>query len=198
MNKKVIIIDYGAGNIQSLKFALKRLDIRAETSTDAKTIQSADKVIFPGVGHAESAMLKLKESGLDVIIPKLTQPVLGICLGMQLMCQSTEEGNVKGLGVFDVDIKRFDTQLKVPHMGWNIIRDLKGDLFEAFPKEAYMYFVHSFYAPTNQNSIARTNYGLNFCAALQNKNFFGVQFHPEKSSELGEKILINFMQTQKS
>lgn len=194
MNKNLVIIDYGAGNIQSLKFALNRIGVTAETSADSKIIQAADKVIFPGVGHAESAMQKLKESNLDTIIPKLTQPVLGICLGMQLMCLSTEEGPTKGLGIFSVEVKRFQSELKVPHMGWNLIKNLKGNLFKDIPEETYMYFVHSFYAPTNDESIANSDYGLKFCVALQNKNFYGVQFHPEKSSLWGEKILTNFLE----
>ncbi|MBS3739233.1 imidazole glycerol phosphate synthase subunit HisH [Mesohalobacter halotolerans] len=193
MSQNVIIIDYGAGNIQSLKFALSRLGVEAETSSDVKTIKAADKVIFPGVGHAESAMEKLKETGLHLIIPELQQPVLGICLGMQLMCRFTEEGPTQGLGIFDVEVKRFETQLKVPHMGWNLIKNLKTDLFQNLPQEAYMYFVHSYYVPLNTDSIADSDYGCNFCAALKKHNFYGVQFHPEKSSQWGEKILDNFL-----
>jgi len=193
MSSKVIIIDYGAGNIQSLKFALNRLGVEAETSSDIKTIEAADKVIFPGVGHAESAMQKLKETGLQHTIPELKQPVLGICLGMQLMCQSTEEGPTQGLNIFDVEVKRFQTQLKVPHMGWNLIKKLKSDLFQNLPDETYMYFVHSYYVPRNSKSIADSEYSLNFCAALQKNNFYGVQFHPEKSGKWGEKILLNFL-----
>lgn len=193
MNQNVIIIDYGAGNIQSLKFALQRLGVEAETSSDPKTIKAADKIIFPGVGHAESAMQKLKETELDNIIPHLKQPVLGICLGMQLMCQFTEEGPTQGLGIFDVEVKRFQTQLKVPHMGWNLIKNLKSDLLQNLPEETYMYFVHSYYVTSNSNSIADSDYDSNFCAALRLKNFYGVQFHPEKSGYWGEKILGNFL-----
>ncbi|RRO12293.1 imidazole glycerol phosphate synthase subunit HisH [Flavobacteriaceae bacterium 14752] len=193
MSQNIIIIDYGAGNIQSLKFALNRLGVSAQTSADAKTIKAADKVIFPGVGHAESAMQKLKETELHHIIQELKQPVLGICLGMQLMCRSTEEGPTDGLGIFDVEVKRFQTQLKVPHMGWNLIKNLKTDLFQDLPHETYMYFVHSYYVPSNPDSIADSDYDLNFCAALQKNNFYGVQFHPEKSGEWGENILDNFL-----
>ncbi len=193
MSQNIIIIDYGAGNIQSLKFALNRLGVTAQTSADAKTIQAADKVVFPGVGHAESAMQKLKETELHQIIPQLKQPVLGICLGMQLMCQFSEEGSTQGLGIFDVIVKRFQTQLKVPHMGWNLVKNLKSDLFKNIPEETYMYFVHSYFVPTNSKDIAETNYDINFCAALQKENFYGVQFHPEKSGKCGEKILDNFL-----
>ena len=193
MSQNIVIIDYGAGNIQSLKFALERLGFDAKTSSDANEINQADKVIFPGVGHAESAMQKLKESGLDPIIPKLKQPVLGICLGMQLMCRATEEGPTKGLGIFDVEVKRFETQLKVPHMGWNTIFETQSQLFENLPKDSFMYFVHSYYVPSNAFSIAETNYDFNFCSALQKDNFYGVQFHPEKSGKWGEQILKNFL-----
>jgi glutamine amidotransferase len=193
MKQKIIIIDYGAGNIQSLKFALNRLGFEGETSADSKVIQQADKVIFPGVGHAESAMQKLRETELDKIIPKLKQPVLGICLGMQLMCSQTEEGSTKGLDIFDLEVKRFKTKLKVPHMGWNTLTDLKSHLFEKLPKESYMYFVHSYYVPQNPFSIATTSYDTNFCSAIRKDNFYGVQFHPEKSGKWGEQILSNFL-----
>ena len=193
MNQKIVIIDYGAGNIQSLKFALERLGFHSKTSADVNEIKQADKVIFPGVGHAESAMQKLIESGLHQIIPKLKQPVLGICLGMQLMCRVTEEGSTKGLGIFDVEVKRFETELKVPHMGWNTIFETQSQLFENLPSDSYMYFVHSYYVPSNAFSIAKTNYDLYYCSALQNDNFYGVQFHPEKSGKWGEQILKNFL-----
>jgi glutamine amidotransferase len=193
MSQNIVIIDYGAGNIQSLKFALKRLGFEAKTSADPTEIQNADKVIFPGVGHAESAMEKLKETELDLIIPKLTQPVLGICLGMQLMCNYTEEGHTEGLGIFNIDVKHFDISLKVPHMGWNVIKDLKSHLFEGLQDNSYMYFVHSYYVPDNEFSIATTDYELKYSSALHRDNFYAVQFHPEKSGQWGEQILQNFL-----
>ncbi|MDC6386218.1 imidazole glycerol phosphate synthase subunit HisH [Flagellimonas taeanensis] len=190
---KIVIIDYGAGNIQSIIFAIKRLGYDALLSHDAKEIQEADKVIFPGVGEASSAMAKLRSSGLDTIIPTLKQPVLGICLGMQLMCRSSEEGNTEGLGIFDLDVKKFSNQVKVPQIGWNQITDLKTDLFKGIPDKSYIYLVHSFYAPLGQETIASSEYGLEYSAALQKENFYGVQFHPEKSSDIGSTILNNFL-----
>ncbi|SFC27022.1 glutamine amidotransferase [Flagellimonas taeanensis] len=190
---KIVIIDYGAGNIQSIIFAIKRLGYDAVLSHDAKEIQEADKVIFPGVGEASSAMAKLRSSGLDTIIPTLKQPVLGICLGMQLMCRSSEEGNTEGLGIFDLDVKKFSNQVKVPQIGWNQITDLKTDLFKGIPDKSYIYLVHSFYAPLGQETIASSEYGLEYSAALQKENFYGVQFHPEKSSDIGSTILNNFL-----
>jgi len=191
---KLAIIDYGAGNIKSIQFAFKRLGIDAVLSNDPEEIKSADKVIFPGVGEASSAMTKLKESGLDALIPELKQPVLGICLGMQLMCNSTEEGNTKGLGIFDVDVKRFSNEVKVPQMGWNTISDLDSPLFEGIKENDYMYLVHSYYAEDSEESIAKTQYELEYASALQKDNFYGVQFHPEKSGKSGEKILKNFIE----
>lgn len=194
MSKEVVIIDYGAGNIQSIQFALDRLGCHSILSSDKNKIEQADKIIFPGVGHAQSAMKKLKETGLHNVIPQLKQPVLGICLGMQLMCNSTDEGPTKGLGIFDVEVRHFKIDLKVPHMGWNLIRHLKTELFEGLPEEVYMYFVHSYFVMANTESIADSDYGLKFCAALHKNNFYGVQFHPEKSGIWGERILKNFMQ----
>ncbi|WP_299889754.1 imidazole glycerol phosphate synthase subunit HisH [uncultured Lacinutrix sp.] len=191
---KLVIIDYGAGNIKSIQFAFKRLGYKAILSSDPKEIKRADKVIFPGVGEASSAMQKLKESGLDILIPKLKQPVLGICLGMQLLCKSTEEGNTIGLGVFNVEVKRFSNKVKVPQMGWNTVTNLKSKLFENVKEDAFMYLIHSYYAEANTQSIATTNYGLNYASALQKDNFYGVQFHPEKSSIDGEQILKNFLE----
>ncbi|AXT19999.1 imidazole glycerol phosphate synthase subunit HisH [Flavobacteriaceae bacterium AU392] len=191
---KLIIIDYGAGNIKSIQFAFKRLGVEAILSNNPEEIKSADKVIFPGVGEANSAMIKLKESKLDKIIPELTQPVLGICLGMQLLCKSSEEGNTQGLGIFDVDIKRFSNEVKVPQMGWNTIQNLKSDLFKGVDEDAYMYLVHSFYAENSLQTIAETNYNGCYATALQNKNFYGVQFHPEKSGDVGSLILKNFLE----
>lgn len=190
---KLVIIDYGAGNIKSIQFAFKRLGINAVLSSNIDEIRNADKVIFPGVGEASSAMKMLKESGLDTVIPTLTQPVLGICLGMQLMCNSSEEGNTKGLGIFDVAVKRFSNEVKVPQMGWNVITDLKSDLFQGIKENEHMYLVHSYYAPICEAMIATTDYELSYASALQKENFYGVQFHPEKSGNEGAKILQNFI-----
>lgn len=191
--KEVLIIDYGAGNIQSIRFALERLGYEGVLSGDAQEIRSAEKVIFPGVGEASSAMKKLKSTGLDQVLPTLTQPVLGICLGMQLMCRRSEEGDTEGLGIFDVDILHFNKDLKVPHIGWNRIKALKSPLFEGIAEKEFMYLVHSFYAPVCKETIATCDYGVEYSAALQKNNFFGVQFHPEKSSIAGERILENFL-----
>ena len=190
---KLVIIDYGAGNIKSIQFAFKRLGIDAILSNNIDEIRNADKVIFPGVGEASFAMQKLQERGLDKIIPTLKQPVLGICLGMQLLCKSSEEGNTKGLGVFDVAIKKFSNKNKVPQMGWNTIYNLKSPLFNGAKEKEFMYLVHSFYAERCSEEIATTNYGLEYASALQKDNFYGVQFHPEKSSKAGEQILKNFI-----
>ena len=190
---KVAIIDYGAGNIQSLQFALNRLGVQGVLTADVDQLQTADKVIFPGVGEASSAMQKLNASGLQHLLPTLTQPVLGICLGMQLMCNSTEEGMTQGLGIFNVDVKRFSAKVKVPQMGWNTIYNAKGPLFDAIDDKEYMYLVHSFFAPSCSNTIAETNYDGAYSTALQKDNFYGVQFHPEKSSKAGSQLLQNFL-----
>ncbi len=190
---RIIIIDYGAGNIQSIKFAIQRLGFEAVLSDDPEEIKAADKVIFPGVGEASSAMNKLKNSGLDTLVPQLKQPVLGICLGMQLMCNHTEEGDTKGLGIFDVDVVRFNSGVKVPQIGWNQIETLKTPLFDGVAEKEYIYLVHSYYAPITKDTIANTTYGVEYSTALHKNNFFGTQFHPEKSSEVGEKILFNFL-----
>jgi glutamine amidotransferase len=190
----VIIIDYGAGNIKSIQFAFKRLGVVALLSNNIDEIRAADKIIFPGVGEASSAIKMLQESGLDKVIPTLKQPVLGICLGMQLMCNSSEEGNTKGLSIFDVAIKRFSKAVKVPQMGWNTISNLKSGLFTGIKEKEFMYLVHSFYAENCKESIATTAYGIEYAAALQKDNFYGVQFHPEKSSVAGEQILKNFLE----
>jgi len=191
---KLVIIDYGAGNIKSIQFAFTRLGIDAILSNNIDEIKAADKVIFPGVGEASSAMKMLQESGLDKLIPTLKQPVLGICLGMQLMCNSSEEGNTKGLGIFDVAVKKFSNSVKVPQMGWNVISDLKSDLFAQIKEKEFMYLVHSFYAENCEEAIATTHYELEYASALKKDNFYGVQFHPEKSSKAGERILNNFLE----
>lgn len=190
---KIVIINYGAGNIQSIKFAIKRLGYDAVLTNDIEEIKGADKVIFPGVGEASSAMKKLRDSGLDKIIPTLEQPVLGICLGMQLMCNSSEEGSTEGLGIFDVDVVKFSNKVKVPQIGWNQISNLKSNLFKKITEKEHIYLVHSFYAPLCDETIAISDYGLNYSAALQIDNFYGTQFHPEKSSLVGEQILKNFL-----
>ncbi|MDP3311957.1 imidazole glycerol phosphate synthase subunit HisH [Lutibacter sp.] len=191
---KIVIINYGAGNIQSIKFAIQRLGYEAVLSHDEVAIRNADKVIFPGVGEASSAMEMLKASGLDKVIPTLKQPVLGICLGMQLMCNSCEEGDTQGLGIFDCDVIKFDNSEKVPQIGWNQIENLKSDLFKGINDKEYMYLVHSFYVPLNDEAIATTEYGIKYASALQKDNFYGVQFHPEKSSKAGAQILQNFLE----
>lgn len=190
---KIIIIDYGAGNIKSIQFAFKRLGVEAVLCSTPDQITTADKVIFPGVGEAGSAMAMLQESKLDKIIPELKQPVLGICLGMQLLCNKTEEGKTKGLGIFNTDVKRFSNKVKVPQMGWNTITNLKSNLFNGIGNNNYMYLVHSYYAEQCSESIATTFYNIPYASALQHNNFYGVQFHPEKSSVAGEQILKNFL-----
>ncbi|MEE3225245.1 MAG: imidazole glycerol phosphate synthase subunit HisH [Bacteroidota bacterium] len=190
---KLVIINYGAGNIQSIKFAFERLGVHAVLSDDADEIKAADKVIFPGVGEASSAMAKLKATGLDKIIPTLKQPVLGICLGMQLMCKHSTEGNTTGLGIFDVNVVKFSNKVKVPQIGWNEIESLKTLLFKDIPEHSFMYLVHSFYAPKCDEMIASTNYEVDYASGLQTDNFYGVQFHPEKSGVVGEQILKNFL-----
>ncbi|OBX24794.1 glutamine amidotransferase [Gelidibacter algens] len=189
----IVIIDYGAGNTKSVQFACNRLGYNPILSNSEDVIKAADKVIFPGVGQASHAMEMLKKSGLDTLIPTLKQPVLGICLGMQLLCNATEEGDTLGLGVFDVKVKRFSNKVKVPQMGWNTIFDLESDLFEGLKNDAYMYLVHSYYAEVCEHTIAQTNYDLNYSSALKKENFYGVQFHPEKSSTEGAQILRNFL-----
>jgi glutamine amidotransferase len=190
---KIVIINYGAGNIQSIMFAIERLGYKAVLSNNPDEIKAADKVIFPGVGEASYAMKMLRESGLDALIPTLKQPVFGICLGMQLMCNHSEEGDTKGLGIFDVDVVKFSSKVKVPQMGWNTIYNLKSDLFKGIAENEYMYLVHSYYAPLCAETIATTNYELEYSSALENDNFYGTQFHPEKSGDIGEKILENFL-----
>lgn len=188
----VVIVKYNAGNVQSLQFALNRIGVDAVITNDEQLIKNADKVIFPGVGEASTAMMHLQERGLDQAIKELEQPVLGICLGMQLLCASSDEGNTNCLGIFNTRIRRF-VDLKVPHVGWNQIERTKSALFKDLPADPYCYFVHSYYAEVNDDTIATTNYGISFSSAMQRNNFYGVQFHPEKSSAIGEQILKNFL-----
>jgi glutamine amidotransferase len=180
---KLIIINYGAGNTQSVKYAFQRLGVNPVLSDDKEEILSADKIIFPGVGHAKAAMDVLKEKNLHTLIPTLKQPVLGICLGMQLMCKFSEEGNTECLGIIDETVKLFEPKLKVPHVGWN----------NTMEKEKWYYFVHSYYVPKNEFTTLSCNYITKFSAAVQKENFYGVQFHPEKSGKAGEELLKKFI-----
>lgn len=192
----IAIVKYNAGNIRSVDYALKRLGVEALITADKQELITADKVIFPGVGEAETTMNHLRETGLDEIIKNLRQPVLGICIGMQLMCRHSEEGNVDCMGIFDAEVKRFmpGKQVdKVPHMGWNTLLNTKTDLFEGFSREEFVYFVHSYYVPVNEYTIANTEYIQPFSAALHKDNFYATQFHPEKSEAVGEHILKNFL-----
>jgi glutamine amidotransferase len=195
----VAIIKYNAGNIRSVLFALERLGAEAMVTDDHYELRSASHVIFPGVGAANSAMPYLKQRGLDALIQSLTQPFLGICLGMQLMCARSEEGDTDCLGIFDLQVKKFPStrasheKVKIPHMGWNKISSLRSPLFNGIADEAYMYFVHSYYAEYGSQAIGTCHYVLPFCAALHHKNFYGVQFHTEKSAAAGERILQNFL-----
>lgn len=190
----IVIIDYGAGNIQSLRFAFGRLGYTAELSADPARIKKADRVIFPGVGEASSAMAKLRHSGLDRLIPGLEQPVLGICLGMQLMCRHSQEGDTPGLGIFDVDVVRFPDNLKVPQIGWNRLTHLKSPIFEGVEEGAFVYLVHSYFAPLCPETAGVCDYGFPYSAALVKNNFYGLQFHPEKSSHAGARMLQNFIE----
>lgn len=191
---KVVIIKYNAGNIRSVLFALDRIGIQAIVTDDHDEIRSADKVIFPGVGEASSAMNYLQEKGLDNVILSLIQPVLGICLGMQLMCAFSEENNTKCLGIFKQEVKLFsDARLKVPQIGWNNIHTLNSPLFANIPTNAYMYFVHSYYVEKCDEAISLTDYIHTYSSALHKDNFYAVQFHPEKSGEVGQRILENFI-----
>ncbi len=190
----IAIIKYNAGNVQSVQYALQRLGITSIVTDDEKEIRQAEKVIFPGVGHANAAMQYLRERELDKIIISLQQPVLGICLGLQLLCKHSEEGDTPCLGIFDTEVKLFaSTGLKVPQMGWNNIYDLKSGLFEGLAEESFIYNVHSYYAALSKQTIATTDYILPYSAALQKNNFYAVQFHPEKSGKIGEIILKNFI-----
>lgn len=195
----IVIIKYNAGNIESVSNALLRLGVQAEITGDHDKIRAADKVIFPGVGEASTTMAFLKKEGLDKLIPSLTQPVLGICLGLQLMCSHSEEGDTPCLGIFEEKVKRFvpgpgmEYITKVPHMGWNSISQLKSGIFDPSLEGQYVYFVHSFYAAVGEHTAAVCNYINPFSAALQKDNFYATQFHPEKSGPVGQKILENFL-----
>jgi imidazole glycerol-phosphate synthase subunit HisH len=192
------IIKYNAGNIQSVLYALERIGVSATVTDDHEAIKQADKVIFPGVGEASTAMNYLKERNLDSLIKELKQPVLGICLGMQLMCKHSEENNTDCLGIFDEKVKHFTNSPlgaggKVPQIGWNNIYDLKSKLFSGVAENSYCYFVHGYYAASGEHTIATTDYIQPYSSALHKNNFYGVQFHPEKSAAIGEKILKNFL-----
>ncbi|GAA0540941.1 imidazole glycerol phosphate synthase subunit HisH [Chitinophaga japonensis] len=194
---KTAIIKYNAGNIRSVLFALERLGVSGTVTDDPEEIRSADKVIFPGVGEASTAMQYLRQKGLDKLIVSLQQPVLGICLGLQLLCRHSEENDTTCLGVFDVEVKRFQSPvpnlLKIPQIGWNNIAGLHSTLFEHVPENSYMYFVHSYYAALSPDTVAITNYVINYSAALQKDNFYAVQFHPEKSADAGARLLESFL-----
>ncbi|SFF82924.1 imidazole glycerol phosphate synthase subunit HisH [Pontibacter chinhatensis] len=189
----LVIVDYKAGNVQSVQFALERLGVQATLSADAETIKAADKVIFPGVGQAASAMAQLKARNLDKLLPTLEQPFFGVCLGMQLLCQHSEEGDTDLLNIIPLPVKHFETDLKVPHMGWNQLEQLTSPLFEGLEEQDYVYYVHSYYVPVSEYTIAQTSYPAPFSAALQYKNFYAAQFHPEKSGPAGSQILKNFL-----
>lgn len=190
----VAILKYNAGNIRSVLFALQRLGIEASVTDDHEELMSADKVIFPGVGEASSAMQYLQDKNLDKLIVQLKQPVLGICLGMQLMCSYSEENSTNCLGIFEQQVRKFsDTDFKVPQIGWNNIYNLSSPLFTGINEKEYMYFVHGYYVEKCAQSIATTDYTLEYSAALQKNNFFAVQFHPEKSGNAGQQILQNFL-----
>jgi imidazole glycerol-phosphate synthase subunit HisH len=218
----IAIVKYNAGNVQSVQFALRRLGVEAVWTDDPDTLRRADKVIFPGVGEASSAMHYLRAQGLDQVLRQLRQPVFGICLGMQLFCRHSEENNTDCLGIFDTTVRKFSYQLavsseqltvsseqlavssylspelrtaklKVPHMGWNALSSMQGPLFDGLDDQSFVYFVHSFYAELCPQTAAIAEYGLPFSAALQRDNFYGVQFHPEKSGATGSRILHNFL-----
>ena len=198
---KIAIIKYNAGNVQSVLYALQRLGVNAVVTDDPEEITGADKVIFPGVGNASSAMEHLKKTGLDKVIVSLQQPVLGICLGLQLMCNQSEEGDTKCLGIFDVMVKKFQNSLqsensssfKIPQMGWNTITNLSSPLFNGIKENSFVYYVHSYYAELSSKTIATTDYIIPYSAAIQQDNFYGVQFHSEKSADTGIQIISNFL-----
>ncbi|TKK70166.1 imidazole glycerol phosphate synthase subunit HisH [Ilyomonas limi] len=195
----IVIVKYNAGNIQSVLYALERIGATAVVTDNVEVIQTADKVIFPGVGEASTAMHYLKERKLDEVIKNLRQPLLGVCLGMQLMCAYSEENNTNCLGIFSEKVQRFapaTPDIKVPQIGWNNIYNLKSDLFNHLKENSYCYFVHSYFAALGNETIATADYVQPYSAALHKDNFYGVQFHPEKSAEIGEQILKNFITMQ--
>ena len=190
----LVLIKYSAGNIQSVLNALERLGVQAEVTDDIEKIKSADKVIFPGVGEASSAMRSLQQNQLDKVIKDLKQPVLGICVGMQLMCAHSEENDTECLNIVPVKVKKFSGhQLKVPQVGWNRLYDLKSNLFRNIENNSYIYNVHSYYAEDSEYTIAKCSYGIDYAAAIKKDNFYGVQFHTEKSAETGDRIIQNFL-----
>lgn len=191
---KLAIVKYNAGNVRSVLHALERLGIAAEVTDKPDELATADKVIFPGVGEASSAMKYLKQKNLDTVIRNLTQPVLGICLGMQLMCRHSEENDAACLGIFDLNVLRFPTSSgKIPQIGWNDVFDLKGPLFAGLRQREFVYFVHSYYVEFSADTVATAHYGLDYSAGLHSGNFYAVQFHPEKSAEAGQRMLENFL-----
>ncbi len=192
----IAVVNYDTGNLRSVAEALRRANADFILTADHATIRKASRVLLPGVGEASSAMAKLRERGLDALIPRLTQPVLGICIGMQLMCLSSEEGNADCMGIFRTKVRRLssETALKVPHVGWDAIHGLRTPLFDGIEEDAYIYYVHSFAAELCPETIATTDYGVAFSAALARDNFFGTQFHPEKSGAVGAQIIRNFLQ----
>ncbi|MDQ1162205.1 glutamine amidotransferase [Chryseobacterium sp. SORGH_AS 447] len=189
----IVIIKYNGGNVSSVQNALNRLEAVSVVTDDFDTIRNADKVIFPGVGEASSTMKNLKEKGLDLLIPSLRQPVLGICLGMQLMCGSNEEGNTEGMGIFDIRVKKFPPKDIVPHTGWNTVSEVKSNLFSGSEENNDVYFVHSYYCELSEFTTSVCDYILPFSASLQKDNFYAMQFHPEKSGTVGSRLLENFL-----
>ena len=188
-----VIIDYDAGNVKSLQFPLERLGVKAVLTNNSELIAASDRVIFPGQGEAISAMKKLKKYGLDQLIPELKQPVLGICLGMQLMCDKTEEGETNGLGIVPSKVIRFPNTVKVPQMGWNVVTHSNTGLFQGIEQGCYMYLVHSYFVPIEPETSAKSNYAGEYSVGIKKNNFYGVQFHPEKSSKGGSQLLENFL-----
>jgi imidazole glycerol-phosphate synthase subunit HisH len=191
---KIGIVKYNAGNIESVKNALDRLGVESIVTDSSEILQTVDKVIFPGVGEASTAMNYLRERKLDEVIKSLAQPVLGICLGMQLLCEYSEENETNCLGVLPNKVRKFQSEkLKIPHIGWNTISNLKGKVFDGIAENSYVYFVHGFYVESSEETVATCDYGIVYSASVEYKNFYAVQFHPEKSGEIGAKILENFV-----
>ena len=190
----VAIVDYGVGNIKSIQHSLDRIGVNHTYTMDKEEIISAEKVVFPGVGDASYAMKQLKKQNLDKLIPNLKQPFLGICLGMQLMCNYSEEGDTSCLGIINTSVKKFNSNNnKIPQIGWNNIKNLKTNLFKGIAENEFMYFVHTYFVPKSTYTISESSYGLNYSSAINKDNFYGTQFHPEKSGLIGEKIIKNFI-----